>query len=468
LLWKLWLAFSGVDLDATNNYGRVSNSKKGRRMIDRTVRKRIFVVDHMCVLPYGHSQASVALFRRELEAHFTESHAFVPRALPTNSAKEKGFTRCLNYPYNWVHYRRFDFLLDRCIKSQWLRIRLQSRLRLLEGALPRRLARLLGFDPVLRKTERNWETQFKHYGIGSDDLIFFPSTDYYGAAACLGLILKGKAKGQPRLHLRMIGVMENACLTSRTACNLLMERVKEALAEGVDVQVSSETPAYGSYLAKKFGVEVKYFPQPLSGNAIPMPASEHTIAACMGSARSDKGYFLMSEIAEKTALRCGKRVAFEIQSMPASEDAFTPEYDRNLAKGPNVRLLPAILPEGEMLDWYRRSYVVLLPYDPKVYEHRGSAIYQESVAFTRPVVCLAGAAFAEQVGRYQNGYACRDTDELAAAVEDCASVPPSEWDKRLENSRRLYQNDVREAIGQVLVGRHRILSNAVQDERIGD
>jgi glycosyltransferase involved in cell wall biosynthesis len=433
-------------------------------MIDSTVRKRIFVVDHMCVLPYGHSQASVALFRRELEAYFTESHALVPRALSANSAKKKRFTRCLNYPYNWIHYRRFDFLLNRCLKSQWLRIRLQSRLRLLEADLPRRLARLLGFDPVLRKTERNWERHFKHYGMGSDDLIFFPSTDYYGAAACLGLIMKGKTTDRPRLHLRMIGVMEDACLTSRTARSLLMEKVKEALAQGVDVQVSSETPAYGSYLAEKLGVEVNYFPQPLSGDAISMPAAEPAIAVCMGSARSDKGYFLMKEIAGKTALHCGKRVAFEIQSMPASEDASTPEYDHDLAKAPNVRLLPAILPQGEMFGWYRRSYVVLLPYDPKVYEHRGSAIFQESVAFARPVVCLAGAAFAELVERYQNGYTCRDTDEFAAAVEDCISIAPSEWDRRLEISRRLYQNDAREAIGRVLVGRQRNPSKAVQDK----
>ena len=354
------------------------------------------------------------------------------------------------------------------LKSQWLRIRLQSRLRVLESALPRRLAHLVGFDPILRRTERNWERQFKHYGIGSDDLIFFPSADYYGAAACLAVILKRKAKDQPRLHLRMIGVMEDASLTSRTPCNLLMEGVREALAQGVDVQVSSETPAYGSYLAEKFGIEVNYFPQPLSGDAIPMPASEPTIAAGMGSARSDKGYFLMTDIAGKTALRCGKRIVFEVQSMPASEDAFTPEYDRELAEEPNVRLLPAVLPQGEMFGWYQRSYVVLLPYDPKVYEHRGSAVFQESVAFTRPVVCLAGAAFAEQVERYQNGFSCRDTDEFAAAVEECASVQPSEWNKRLETSRRLYENDVRAAIGQVLVRRYPKLSKAFQDELNGE
>ncbi|HEX9200370.1 MAG TPA: hypothetical protein VF865_12475 [Acidobacteriaceae bacterium] len=419
-------------------------------MGDRAPRKRIFIVDHMCVLPYGHAQASVALFRRTLGEHFSESHALVPNVLSARSAKERGFTRSLNYPYNVYIYRRFDFLLNRCLRSKWLRVRLQDRLGLIEGGILRWMIGRFGFDGVLWNTERNWEKQFKRYSFGSDDLLFFPSADFYGAAACLDLLLKGKIRNPPRLHLRMIGVMENTCLGSKAACDLLLERVKKATAQGIDVRLSAETPAYASYLAEKLGAVVTYFPQPLGHDSVPMPATEPRIAASMGSARRDKGYFLMMEIVRKTAHRCGNRVVFEIQSMPFDDDAFSSEYESELVTLPNSRVLPAVMEEGEMLELFRRSYVAVLPYDAVVYKHRGSAILQEAIAFTRPVVCLGGAAFAPLVGRYKNGAVCRDVDGVAAAIEECASISPSEWDKRLAVSRRLYERDVEDAIARVL------------------
>lgn len=422
-------------------------------MNDSVRRKRIFIVDHMCVLPYGHNQGSVALFRRALASDFAESYALVPEVLPIGAAQEKGFTRCLSYPYHAFYYRRFELLLARCIKSKTLRARVQLWLRRAEKVLLTGLASLLRFDVVLWNTERNWRAQFKTYNIGSDDLIFFPSTDYYGAAACLDWIVKGKVDTSPRVHLRMICVMENASLSSSSACDLLLEKVRIAIAEGVDVSVSAETPAYVSYLARKLGEDVSYFPQPLSGDAMPMPSSSPIIAASIGSGRGDKGYFLLADIVRKTAIRSKGRISFEIQSVPPQDHGYRPDYEITLAKIQDVHILPAIMADRELLDLYRRSYVAVLPYDPKTYEHRGSAIFQEAIAFTRPVVCLVGAAFADLIERYKNGYACRDVEDIAAAIVDCTSIPPSEWDRRLTIARSLYEADVKAAIKQVLTGR---------------
>ena len=413
---------------------------------------RLFVGDHMCVLPYGHSRASVALFRRELEANFTESQALVPLALGAGTADVRDFTRCLNFPYNAFGYRRFGPWCDRWIKNDALRIWVQRVLRRIERVALTRLAKILRFDLLLWLTERNWKKLFRTYDFGRDDLIFFPSADFYGVGACLDWILKSKIKNPPRIHLRMVNVMENASLNPSSAREVLITRVRRAIAQGIDVSLSGETMAYISYLTEKLGEHVEYFPYPLSGDSAPMPRSKPVVAAAIGSGRGDKGYFLWADIAQKTAMLSTEPVLFEIQAMPRQDREFNYEYEMNLASIPNIRVLAATLTEPDMVECYQRSYAVVLPYDPKVYEYRGSAIMQEAIAFCRPVVCLAGAAYADSVKRYQNGYVCRDIEEMVAAISECASISPVEWERRLKIARESYAEDVREAIERILGG----------------
>jgi glycosyltransferase involved in cell wall biosynthesis len=426
---------------------------------------RLFVVDHMCVLPYGHNRESVALFRRELAANFTESHALVPLALDAGTANARGFTRCLNFPYNAFSYRRFGAWFDRWIKSDQIRIWVQLVLRRIEKVVLTGLMKVLPFDVVLWLTERNWKKLFRTYDFSGDDLIFFPSADFYGAGACLHWIAKGKTRNPPRIHLRMVNVMENASLSSSSAREVLITRVRTAIAQGIDVSMSGETPAYISYLAEKLGRRVEYFPYPLCGNSVPMPRLKPVVAAAIGSGRGDKGYFLWADIAQKTAMLSTEPVAFEIQAMPRQDHEFNPEYEISLANIPNVRVFPATLTDQDMVEFYQRGYVVVLPYDPKVYEYRGSAIMQEAIAYTRPVVCLAGAAYADSVGRYQNGYVCRNIEEMVAAIAECASIPPAEWDRRLKIARKLYAEDVQEAMERILGG-ERVREHGWRTERV--
>jgi glycosyltransferase involved in cell wall biosynthesis len=188
----------------------------------------------------------------------------------------------------------------------------------------------------------------------------------------------------------------------------------------------------------------------MSGEHMPMPRSEPVIAASIGSGRGDRGYFLIADIVRTSAIASRHPILFEVQSMPQQDHAYRRDYEAILAAMPTVHILPAILTDEEILDCYRRSYVAVLPYDPKVYERRGSAVYQEAIAFTRPVVCLAGTAFADLIERYENGYVCANVDEIVAAIDDCAAVPPAEWDRRLTITRSLYEMDVNGAIRELL------------------
>ena len=158
-------------------------------------------------------------------------------------------------------------------------------------------------------------------------------------------------------------------------------------------------------------------------------------------------------------------IVFEVQAMPREDHEFNAEYEISLASIPSVRVFAATLTTQDLVEFYHRSYIVVLPYDPKVYEYRGSAIMQEAIAYTRPVVCLAGAAYAASVRRYQNGYVCSNIEEMIATIADCASIPPTEWDRRLKIARKLYAEDVQKAMKRILGG-ERLREHGWRTERV--
>jgi len=166
----------------------------------------------MCFLPYGHNRSALSLFQRTLAEVFDEAVALVPTALPDSVAKARGFHSCLNYPYSGVVESRFAPLVNHLMKKPTKsRFYVRETLRRLEFAwlLVETLVRTR--DALLSSTERNWQKVFDDYGITSLDSIFFPGTDYYGASTLLTHVMQ-RPEQSPRIHMRMLGVMEHAAL----------------------------------------------------------------------------------------------------------------------------------------------------------------------------------------------------------------------------------------------------------------
>lgn len=412
-------------------------------------KKRLFIVDYMCVLPYGHNHGSVALFQRELAPHFDETFACVARPYSVKDALAKGFSRCLYYPYKTIFHVRFDRTLYKLIKNTSLRNFVRRGLRFTENFLLKILVRLFHFDLVMAKVRSNWKHLSCKYNLGQDDFIFFPSADYYGAVSCLDFFIK-IGKQAPRIHLRLIGVMENASIVNRTPLADLLKKVHQALAAGLDVSLSAETPKYADHLSRILNLKVFYFPYPLAGNLCAMPSSRPAIVSSIGQGRKDKGYFQLAYIIRNVGNKHQSEINFEIQSMPEDHTSYGAHYERVLRAMANVKLLEPVLTDEEIDAFFRRTAIILLPYDRSIYALRGSALFQEALAYGRPVICFEGLGFSPLIERYQNGYLCSNLDQFAEAIAECAALDTPVWDQRLASSRRLYADDVKEALRQLL------------------
>ncbi len=407
---------------------------------------RLFIVDHMCVLPYGHNQGSLALFCKELSPHFNETITLVPKALPAEAARAKNFVRCLSYPYSALIETRFAPLIKKLMPQRSsARYCIKEWLRFTERAILAGIHILTGFDVLLNATRRDWKKVFRRYAITDSDTVFFPSADYYGAIGLLDWLLE-QSDMRVKVHLRMIGVTENAAIRNIKPRADLLQRVKQARTAGLDVAMSAETPVYASYLTSIVGFEVFYFPYPLVGPLLPMPRKKPADIVSIGQGRRDKGYFSLKELVRHTGFARRGDFIFTIQSIPNDHPDYCPRYERTLNGILNVRLLPAQLGDEEIAELYRDATAVLLPYDRKTYALRGSAVYQEATAFGRPVISLGDVGFAGLIERYNNGYACHDLKECAEAVRQCIAVGADEWERRMQAARALYMADIEEAI----------------------
>lgn len=410
----------------------------------KTIIQRAFIVDFACIWPFGHNQGANLLFREALATQFDEIIVLVPTLLDKRAAAERDFKRELVYPYGWVAERSREFYraVNAVIPQYYVR---ESLLRL-EKLVLRYTSLILNTDVLVRAATKSWEKLFKKYAIGVNDLIFFPSSDYYGAVSLFELALKN-ASAMPAIHLRMVHVLEYRSLTHPDPFGHLMSYLRLAKRAGIRVSISAETPSYAAHLSKILGYSAFYFPYPVSGEAMPMPRTKPRMLSSIGAGRGEKGYMLLETIIEQLAKT--PRVTahcFEIQSMSKDDGKFSMDYQRRLEANPHVKVMSETLSEAQINDLYRRSYVTLMPYESGSYSDRGSAIYQEAILYGRPVVCFDGTGFADQVKHYGGGYVCRTVEEFVYRIATALEIAPEEWEKKLRTARRLYEADFQQGL----------------------
>ena len=406
----------------------------------KPAKRRVIIVDHMCALPYGHNVGSVELYRRVFSPFFEETLCLVSKQLPGKIAQAKNFRAELYYPYNTDIPVKYGSWVKTFFKKPLAFRDAQRLLRSWERNLLFLSNDLRGKDVLLPKVVRNWQRLIETHQIGSDDLIFFPSSDYYGAITLLEILSKRK-KNLPEVHCRFIGVMENASHHTRIARARLLRAIQQAEKSGVRISASAEVPIYARYLTEMLRKEVFAFFYPLAGEKIPMPRGAPFIASSIGQGRTDKGHFEMAGIAQALQDKVGSKVILEIQDMGKNQDEYKYSYERKLEVFPNIRLFKAVLQDEEIREMFQRACVVLAPYDPSTYRLRGSAIFQEAVAYGRPVITRKGVGFTELVEKYNCGYVCTTHKEIAEAIQNCMLISPEIWETRLEKARESYAAD---------------------------
>lgn len=359
---------------------------------------RIFVVDHNCILCFGHNSKSVRLYTDFFRSLGLETMALVPKNYTGKTAQAE---RVLNYPYSYLVEPDKPTFFQRRRVNRFIN----------------KLSMAVGFDAKLLKLRINWETIIKQYQIGNDDLVFFPSTDFFGAASLIQHLEKrGRKHHAPRIHCRFIGVMENESF-KRPYPRLDLIRLIKSNSENLNISVSAETPTYAAYLRMLLRQDVSYFPYPLF-EARPRKVSSNFLVSSPGSGRADKGFFDSLAIAQAVLNQDpDAKIRLVIQDMQPKDKLYNPNFSKTLATFPNVDLLAASLPEDDIDAMMQSSYGYFLPYSPGTYRQRGSAIFQEAISYGKSVIVKQGTGFSDLVTRYKAGHLAETPADFAKSIQ---------------------------------------------------
>lgn len=386
--------------------------------------RRLFVIDPVCAMSYGHSLNALSYFSDMATRYDTEAYKVASRHLPIVGHADDGVIRYFEFHY--------DFALDIDRKS------------FCEGAG----VVVLPLDAEGESSKEFYDF-LNDYSIDEGDILLFPSIDYYSIIGLFNALRGLPKRRHPRLLLRFIGVMEQAhqSIPHAEALQLAMLRIREALTWKTCISISAETQKYARRLEALVGssvLVVPYFAPTV--DPLPMPTAGPCTFLLGGSARLDKGFLRLAEIISRVnAAIDPSEVAFIIQGPPKDFLLNNADYMKRLWALPNVNVLEATLSYAEIVESFRRSHVALMPYVADVYEYRGSAMLMEAMMFGRPVICQAGTAFAEQASAYGCGEICANDEEFARAIERMPLRPASLMYEQALLTRQFYLQDVRKS-----------------------
>ena len=382
---------------------------------------RLFVCDPACVQSFGHNVVALKYFRDYFKADFSEVVALSCRLLPKADVDRNGFI-----PFFDFYYRSYLHAVD------------------LTGyePTPASVDDLHYPDQLEMVATRDAERLLASFEVGAQDSILFPHLDFYGVVGMINALLRTPAAERPRLHLRFIGVMENATSTYRAPLEELCARLRAALAEGVPVRVSAETPAYADHIAERLDEVVSVTGYPETGRQLPIPAEGPFVFYSPGAARHDKGFGLLREIYSEVRRRDHALSIRFVTQMLADRDQMHHMQDTaQIYALPGVELLPSHISEARMLSAYERSHAVLLPYDLETYRLRGSAVMMEAAFHGRPAITFEGTAFADQIRHYGLGVVVPDTGAMIEAMLRMAKAPRERLEQRAAQARYRFACD---------------------------
>jgi glycosyltransferase involved in cell wall biosynthesis len=424
------------------------------QMVDDKVSQsgRIFLVDHMCVLPYGHNLNALILFERAFRSYFRSPICLATRDLSDEAEEAALVDRILSYPYDGLIGTTKKGRSKQVDKTAQSGASYLSLLKLVaHRAFYTGLNVFLRYDYVRARTVRDWRKVFRRYEIGPEDVIFFPSAEYYGCLSLLDLVRKLPPEQRPKIHFRMIGVMESANYTLESARPDFFAEIRRALADQIQLSISAETPPYCELIERMIGAPVIYMPYPLANDQEPLAWKDIKVVSSPGQGRADKGflrlYAIISGLLKTGAL---EKFSFDVQNMRRTDNHFRARYESTLKHVPNLRLRPARMSQAEIDEAYRKSDILVLPYDSDTYAFRGSAVYQEGLAIGRPVVCSKGLGFSGLVTKYGNGLLASSDLEFSDKIIELAAWPKDVVEQRMTAARELYQKDFDQGLRNIL------------------
>lgn len=382
--------------------------------------QRLFLVDPVCALPYGHNVNALHYYQRYFEALGLETRAFASRLLPEELTRGR-------------IAREFTFLYGDVIDVGSIMTDAERHVQHTLQSPHDRIAVAAGEIRAFLEA----------YDVGPDDIVFFPSIDFY---SLLGFIVAttGATSRRPRLWARFIGVLEHHAEGIAEPRQRMFSELRRFLATRPDgVRLSAETPTLAEDMSASLGAKVGTAPYPLTHELAPMELDGPLVVLAAGAARLDKGYLRLRAIHDELA-RIIPLGSFEflVQSPPDAVLAQSAEHTAALYRLPHVNVLPPVLSQDLIEDCYRRAHVAILPYEPATYRERGSAVMQEAISFGRYVVGQRGTGFGRQIAAYGVGLLARTDLDFCVQLGRLARLPREELARLAAEGRSRFAADV--------------------------
>lgn len=376
--------------------------------------KRSFIIDYACCLPYGHNLHVVNLYKDREQQRGREAKAIVCKRVKKISSDE---LKDFDFTLPLVHLG----LIIEDTKSFMVRLYIK-------------VLRVLLLFPIGKKSNflnykanKSAKKLFKKYQFSKHDIIIFPSADYYGAIAFLKQISKIKVEEQPRIHFRFIGGLEHPhSFYNNTLLNLI-----EVINQNHNcVSLNAEVFEYANYLnsltpnikvgTEPYLIDPEYFLTPRTTEK----KKSFTILL-PGSNRAEKGYFEIFNIAKELLFEFPD-IHIIVQDMKSKNVYFNKKYRSKLNRLANITLLPPVLERKELLDFYSKTDLILLPYDPHVYHFRGSGIHYEAIEHGIPVMVKKGTGFTAEVKNWNSGWVYETIPELVTYLKELKALNVTE------------------------------------------
>lgn len=386
-------------------------------------KRRLFLVDPTCALPYGHTVPALMQFSEYLRSDFDEVICLASHRLP-DIEDAKSFDKRFEFLYNQQMkvVNPSNYKADIRNHPAW---------------------NLSNFDPFEGISTYEMNNFIVESDVCYDDTIFFPGGDFYGVLGLLNAVSHMAPDRRPVIMIRLIGVFEVASQVFPKPLEEFCQRINGALEKGIKIFVSAETPRYAKFIAQKLSCDVAVLPYPQVKKQLPLPEDDVFQILCAGSARLDKGFHFLLDIAKSLyALDTTRKIKITSQIMPYNNTEQWDLYTSQLYAMPNVTLLEPTIDVDHMNELYEKSHIVLLPYAADVYTLRGSAVFQEAANVGRLAICLDGTAFATQIEFYGFGSVCKSIEEIPNVINEYAKLPQSVLQRQVDMARKRFFRDV--------------------------
>jgi glycosyltransferase involved in cell wall biosynthesis len=281
-------------------------------------------------------------------------------------------------------------------------------------------------------------TLFRDLQISGSDFVFYPSIDYFSLIGLLSYLKKAMPESTPRFVLRWIGVMENKMLNYGPDLTDLLVEVS-ALGHKFGIVHTAESLVYAQWLTKHLDAKVSVTPTLATNNFVDYADKPALTLSFPGAARRDKGFDrLPSILSALERLKPDFEYMAYIQLLQSNESKHYSIYAHQLTRNSSVVLLPTSISDAQLETYIGESNIIVLPYDPVVYQFRSSAIMAEAAMIGRYVIASNSCGFSSDIVNYQLGDVAETDEEFADKILNFAALSIEEKTRRSEDNRKSF------------------------------